>query len=76
LNSLNSGTAESSRTASNIFSVASPSGTATTTGKRGNAVLKMTLKALHNVSLDPWPIGSKIDAATLVLRHFARARTT
>jgi hypothetical protein len=73
LSSLNSGTAESSRTASNSFSAASPSGT--TTGKRGNAVPKMKFKALRNVNLDPWRIG-KIVAAALVLLHFDHARTT
>lgn len=74
MSSLNSGTAESSRTASNSFSAASPSGT-TTTGKRGNAVPKMKFKALRNVNLDPWRIG-KIVAAALVLLHFDHARTT
>lgn len=44
-------------------------------GERGNAVLKMTFKALRNVSLDPWRIG-KIVAAALVLLHFDHARTT
>lgn len=46
-----------------------------TVGERGNAVLKMTFKALRNVSLDPWRIG-KIVAAALVLLHFDHARTT
>jgi hypothetical protein len=44
-------------------------------GERGNALLKMTFKALRNVSLDPWRIG-KIVAAALVLLHFDHARTT
>ena len=44
-------------------------------GERGNALLKMTFKALRNVSLDPWRIG-KIIAAALVLLHFDHARTT
>jgi hypothetical protein len=44
-------------------------------GERGNALLKMTFKALRNVSLDPWRIG-KIVAAALVLLHFGHARTT
>jgi hypothetical protein len=44
-------------------------------GERGNALLKMTFKALRNVSLDPWRIG-KIVAAALVLLHFEHARTT
>jgi hypothetical protein len=44
-------------------------------GERGNALLKMTFKALRNVSLDPWRIG-KIVAAALVLLHFDHARIT
>lgn len=44
-------------------------------GERGNRLLKMTFKALRNVSLDPWRIGT-IVAAALVLLHFADARTT
>jgi DDE superfamily endonuclease len=44
-------------------------------GERANALLKMTFRALRNVSLDPWRIG-KIVAAALVLLHFDRARTT
>jgi DDE superfamily endonuclease len=44
-------------------------------GERGNALLKMTFKALRNVSLNPWRIG-KIVAAALVLLHFDHARTT
>jgi hypothetical protein len=44
-------------------------------GERGNAVLKMTFRALRNVSLDPWRIGTIITAA-LVLLHFDHARTT
>jgi hypothetical protein len=44
-------------------------------GERGNSLLKMTFKALRNVSLDPWRIG-KIVAAALVLLHFDHARTT
>jgi hypothetical protein len=44
-------------------------------GERGNALLKMTFKALRNVSLDPWRIG-KIVAAALVLLHVDHARTT
>jgi hypothetical protein len=44
-------------------------------GERGNALLKMTFKALRNVSLDPWRIG-KIVAAALVLLHFDHNRTT
>ncbi len=46
-----------------------------TIGERGNALLKMTFKALRNVSVDPWRIG-KIVAAALVLLHFDHARTT
>lgn len=44
-------------------------------GERGNALLKMTFKALRNVSLDPWRIGA-IVAAALALLHFDHARTT
>jgi DDE superfamily endonuclease len=44
-------------------------------GERGNALLKMTFKALRNVSLDPWRIG-RIVAAALVLLHTDHARTT
>lgn len=44
-------------------------------GERGNSLLKMTFKALRNVSLDPWRIG-KIVAAALVILHFDHARTT
>lgn len=43
--------------------------------ERGNALLKMTFKALRNVSLDPWRIG-RIVAAALVLLHFDHGRTT
>jgi hypothetical protein len=44
-------------------------------GERGNALLKMTFKALRNISVDPWRIG-RIVAAALVLLHFDHARTT
>jgi hypothetical protein len=44
-------------------------------GERGNALLKMTFKALRNVSLDPWRIG-RIVAAALVILHLDHARTT
>ncbi len=44
-------------------------------GERGNSLLKMTFKALRNVSLCPWKIG-KIVAAALVLLHFDHDRTT
>jgi hypothetical protein len=47
----------------------------TAIGERGNALLKMTFKALRNISLDPWRIG-KIGAAALVLLHFDHACTT
>lgn len=43
--------------------------------ERGNALLKMTFRALRNVSLNPWRIG-KIIAAALVLLHVEHARTT
>jgi hypothetical protein len=44
-------------------------------GERGNSLLKMTFRALRNVSLDPWRIG-KIVAAALVLLHYDHGRTT
>lgn len=44
-------------------------------GERGNALLKTTFKALHNVSLNPWRIGT-IVAAALVLLHVEHGRTT
>jgi DDE superfamily endonuclease len=44
-------------------------------GERGNSLLKMTFKALRNVSLDPWRIG-KIVAAALVILHIDHGRTT
>jgi DDE superfamily endonuclease len=44
-------------------------------GERGNSLLKMTFRALRNVSLDPWRIG-KIVAAALVILHVDHARTT
>jgi hypothetical protein len=44
-------------------------------GERGNSLLKMTFRALRNVSLDPWRIG-RIVAAALVLLHYDHARTT
>jgi integrase len=44
-------------------------------GERGNALLKMTFRALRNVSLNPWRIG-KIVAAALVLLHTEHGRTT
>jgi hypothetical protein len=44
-------------------------------GERGNSVLKMTFKALRNVSLCPRIIGD-IVAAALVLLHFEHDRTT
>ena len=44
-------------------------------GERGNSLLKMTFKALRNVSLCPWRIG-KIVAAALVLLHTDHDRTT
>jgi hypothetical protein len=43
--------------------------------ERGYSLLKMTFKALRNVSLDPWRIG-KIVAGPLVILHFDHARTT
>jgi hypothetical protein len=44
-------------------------------GERGNSLLKMTFRALRNVSLDPWRIGN-IVAAALVLLHVDHGRTT
>jgi DDE superfamily endonuclease len=44
-------------------------------GERANALLKMTFRALRNVSLNPWRIGSMV-AAALVLLHIDHARTT
>jgi len=44
-------------------------------GERANSVLKMTFKALRNISLDPWRIGA-IVAAALVILHLDHARTT
>lgn len=44
-------------------------------GERGNSLLKMTFKALRNVSLNPWRIG-KIVAAALVILHIDHERTT
>jgi hypothetical protein len=44
-------------------------------GERGNALLKMTFKALRNVSIDPWAIGRIVKAA-LVLLHVEHQRTT
>jgi hypothetical protein len=43
-------------------------------GERGNALLKMTFKALRNVSVDPPRIGAIVAAALVLLHH--RARTT
>ena len=44
-------------------------------GERGNSLLKTTFKALRNISLCPWTIGS-IVAAALVLLHIDHDRTT
>lgn len=44
-------------------------------GERGNSLLKMTFKALRNVSLNPWRIGN-IVAAALAILHIDHARTT
>jgi hypothetical protein len=44
-------------------------------GERGNSLLKVTFKALRNISLDPWRIGD-IVAAALVVLHLDHARTT
>lgn len=42
------------------------------TGERGNSLLKMTFKALRDVSLCPWAIG-RIVAAALLLLHIDHA---
>jgi len=44
-------------------------------GERGNALFKMTFRALRNISLNPWRIGD-IVAAALAILHFDHARTT
>jgi hypothetical protein len=44
-------------------------------GERGNALLKMTFRALRNISLNPWRIGD-IVAAALTILHIDHARTT
>jgi hypothetical protein len=44
-------------------------------GERANSLLKMTFRALRNVSLNPWRIG-KIVAAALVILHTEHNRTT
>jgi hypothetical protein len=44
-------------------------------GERGNSLLKTTFKALRNISLCPWRIGT-IVAAALVILHIEHNRTT
>ncbi len=44
-------------------------------GERGNPLLKMSFRALRNISLNPWRIG-KIVAAALVILHTKHDRTT
>jgi hypothetical protein len=44
-------------------------------GERGNSLLKTTFKALRNISLCPWKIGT-IVAAALVILHIDHDRTT
>jgi hypothetical protein len=44
-------------------------------GERGNSLLKTTFKALRNISLCPWTIGT-IVAAALVILHTDHDRTT
>lgn len=44
-------------------------------GERGNSLLKTTFKALRNISLCPWKIGT-IVAAALVILHTDHDRTT
>jgi hypothetical protein len=43
--------------------------------ERGNSLLKMTFKALRNVSINPWDIGEIVRAA-LVLLHVEHRCTT
>ncbi|ONH26403.1 hypothetical protein BL253_24780 [Pseudofrankia asymbiotica] len=44
-------------------------------GERANALLKVTFRALRNVTLDPWKIGQIVKAA-LVILHTEHGRTT
>jgi hypothetical protein len=44
-------------------------------GERGNSLLKTTFRALRNVSVCPWRIGT-IVAAALVVLHLEHDRTT
>lgn len=44
-------------------------------GERGHALLEMTFRALHRISMDPWRIG-KIVTAALALLHLEHHRTT
>jgi hypothetical protein len=44
-------------------------------GERGNSLLKTTFKALRNISLCPWKIGTIVKAA-LVILHIEHERTT
>jgi hypothetical protein len=44
-------------------------------GERGNSLLKMSFRALRNISLNPWRIG-KIVAAALAILHIEHNRTT
>jgi len=44
-------------------------------GERGNALLKMTFRALRNISMNPWRIGD-IVAAALAILHTDHRRTT
>lgn len=44
-------------------------------GERANALLKVTFRALRNVTLDPWKIGQVVKAA-LVILHTEHRRTT
>lgn len=44
-------------------------------GERGNSLLKTTFKALRNISLCPWKIGT-IVAAALAILHTDHNRTT
>jgi hypothetical protein len=44
-------------------------------GERANALLKVTFRALRNITLDPWKIGQIVKAA-LVILHTEHHRTT
>ncbi|OHV53839.1 hypothetical protein BCD48_44650 [Pseudofrankia sp. BMG5.36] len=43
-------------------------------GERANALLKVTFRLLHNITIDPWKIGLVAKAA-LVILHTEHRRT-